>query len=143
MAAFTFGQKDLCESFFHKFFTLFQRGPNSNLAVRNVQVTLTPNFPIGPRITDQSHGDKLGLRNLFVKTDANVLRSLDPVTLDPVEDTSYTRIASELEGPMCASHAAVDPETGELFNYTLRFGRHPHLHFVQAHSTHAGQTCRP
>jgi torulene dioxygenase len=123
-AEFTFGQKDLCDAFFHKFFTMFKNeDSNSRPAAGNIQVTFTPNFPIGPKLTDQSHRDKTGLRNLYVKTDANRLRSLDPVTLDPVKNTNYTDIAPELSGPLAASHAAVDPETGELFNYILKFGQ--------------------
>jgi len=100
-------------------------GSRSELGPGNIQVTLTPNFPIGPKLTDQTHRDKAGLRNLYVKTDANGLRSLDPVTLDPIESTTYTKIAPELKGPIAAAHAAVDPETGELFNYVLKFGRSP------------------
>ena len=121
----TFGQKDICEEMFHKFFTTFE-GIQSTVPdkARNVHVTLTPNFPIGPKLaTDQSHRNKTGLRNLYVKSDANVLRSLDPVTLDPIESTNYGEILKEASGPTCASHAAVDPETGELFNYVLKLGR--------------------
>lgn len=120
----TFAQKDLCDSMFHKFFTMF-KGINTteNDKARNVQVTLTPNFPVGPKLTEQSHRDKTGLRNLYVKTDANALRSLDPVTLDPIEDTNYTEIFPDARGVVSGAHAAVDPDTGELFNYTLQFGR--------------------
>lgn len=91
---------------------------------RNVQVTLTPNFPVGPKLTtDQSHRNKTGLRNLYVKSDANILRSLDPVTLDPIKSTNYGEILKEANGRTSASHAAIDPETGELFNYVLQIGR--------------------
>lgn len=120
----TFGQKDLCEPFFHKFFTMFTSGDNSTPdSKRNVNVTLTTNFPTGPKLTEQSHRDKSGLRNLYVKTDANMLWELDPVTLDPVQSLSYEDLLPEASGPNTASHAAVDSETGELFNFVIRFGR--------------------
>jgi torulene dioxygenase len=120
----SFGQKDLCESFFHKFFTMF-KGREDSMAKRNVNVTLSTNFPVGQKLADQSHRNKNGLRNLYVKTDVNVIRELDPVTLDPVKSLSYTDILPAAQGIPSASHAAVDLDTGELFNYTLRFGRTP------------------
>jgi torulene dioxygenase len=124
--AITFGQQDICESFFHKFFTLFSaevdNGPDS---ARNVQVTLTPNFPTGSK-GEQSHRNKSGLRNLFVKTDANVLRSLDPETLEPLESMNYGKFVEGTSNAMlAASHAATDPETGELFNFALKLGKDP------------------
>ena len=92
---------------------------------RNVQVTLTPNFPTDNK-GEQSHRNKSGLRNLFVKTDANVLRSLDPLTLDPIESTNYgTFIPGLSKARLVASHAATDPDTGELFNFALEFGKRP------------------
>jgi torulene dioxygenase len=91
--------------------------------MRNIQVTLTPNFPVGPKL-EQCHQNKTGLRNLYVKTDVNVLRSLDPVTLDPIESTNYGAVVPEVSNSRTsAAHSAVDPETGELFNYALKFGR--------------------
>jgi torulene dioxygenase len=110
---------------FHKFFTMFKGFDASNVEVRNVQVTLTPNFPVGDKLSssEQSHRDKSGLRNLYAKTDSNALRSLDSVTLDPIESTNYTNIVPDLTGSISASHAASDPDTGELFNYSLKFGR--------------------
>jgi len=118
----TFGQKDLCDSMFYKFFTMFKS--DSADTNRNVQVTLTPNFPVGPKLTEQSHRNKAGVRNLYVKSDANALRSLDPVTLDPVESLNYATIIPELKGAAStAAHPAVDPDTGELFNFVLNFGR--------------------
>ena len=122
----TFGQKDLCQGMFHKFFTMFKGTISVPDSTRNVQVTLTPNFPVGPKLTaEQSHRNKSGLRNLYVKSDANVLRSLDPVTLNPIESTNYGKIVKQATGHTSASHAALDPETGELFNFVLRFGRVP------------------
>jgi len=105
---------------------MFKGYDASNVEVANIQVTLTPNFPIGDKLgsSEQSHRDKSGLRNLYVKTDANLLRSLDPVTLDPIESTNYANIVPGATGTSSASHAASDPDTGELFNYTLEFGRH-------------------
>jgi torulene dioxygenase len=108
---------------FHKFFTMFKSDPVDD-TYRNVQVTLTPNFPVGPKLTDKSHRNKSGIKTLYVKTDANVLRSLDPVTLDPIESLNYSKLIPELSGGVSsASHPAVDPDTGELFNYVLKFGR--------------------
>jgi torulene dioxygenase len=120
----TFGQpSDICESLFHKFMTAFKPGPPIPDSKRNVNVTLTTNFPVGAKLTD--HQDKLGLRNLFVKTDGNLLRSLDPVTLDPLKSMNYGDLVPEAHGTTTASHAAMDPDTGELFNFVLNFGTNP------------------
>ena len=95
-------------------------------AQRNVIVTVTPNFPVGPKLGDQTHRNKTGLRNLYVKTDADALRSLDPVTLEPIESTSYREILGKDEVfTGSASHPATDPHTGELFNFALKPGRKP------------------
>ena len=93
----------------------------------NVNVTLTPNFPVGPKLPDDSsHRDKTGVvRNLYVKTDINFLKSLDPVTLDPIESTRYNALAPGVEGALSAAHSAIDPDTGEFFNFVLSFGRTP------------------
>jgi torulene dioxygenase len=125
----SFGQKDLCDSFFHKFFTNFigamRNGSRSESQAMNVQVTLTTNFPAGDKL-DSSHRDKSGsIRNLYVKTDANALQILDPVTLELLEDTSYTKLVPGTLGMSVASHPAIDPDTGELFNFALNFGRVP------------------
>ena len=106
---------------------MFKRSdPGSGDAQRNVIVTVTPNFPVGPKLGDQTHRDKTGLRNLYVKTDADALRSLDPVTLEPIESTTYGNILGKDETfTGSASHPATDPQTGELFNFVLKPGRKP------------------
>ena len=101
---------------------MFKSINTSDLNAQNIQVTVTPNFPVGPKL-EQSHRDKAGLRNLYVKTDVNALQSIDPVTLDPMEDTDYTKFAPGVKGTTPAAHPAIDPDTGELFNYALQFGR--------------------
>jgi torulene dioxygenase len=55
-----------------------------------------------------------------------VLRSIDPVTLDPIESTNYGAMVPEAsDGKTSAAHPAVDPDTGEMFNFVLKFGRVP------------------
>jgi torulene dioxygenase len=123
-APISFGQQDLCDSFFHKFFTKFWVRPIADSASKNIAVTLTTNFPAGPKLTDSSHRDKSGaIRNLYVKTDTNQLHELDPETLDVVEGTTYNALLPGAEGMSSASHAAVDPDTGELFNFLSNYGR--------------------
>jgi len=92
---------------------------------RNCNVTLSTNYPVGPSLAEQSHRNKNGLRNLYSKTDIPLLRELDPITLDPIRSIEYTDLVPDAEGRMAASHPAVDPDTGEVFNFTLRFGRTP------------------
>ena len=61
-----------------------------------------------------------------VKADADMLRSLDPVTLDPIKSTSYGNIlGKEKEFTGSASHPAIDVQTGELFNFVLKPGGTP------------------
>lgn len=123
--AISFGQRDLCKSFFRKFFTMLKgmEEMTNDPELRNVSVTFTRDFPVDPKPVDQSHRDKIS--SLYINTDVNVLRSLDPVTLDPIESTRYTEFIPEAVGITTASHAAVDPHTGELFNFVLKFGRIP------------------
>ncbi|KAL5337199.1 carotenoid oxygenase [Aspergillus crustosus] len=110
----TFGQKrDPCMSYFEKVKAVFkpvETGEN-RLAMANVGVTVRPNMP------GFSEGTVTAL------TDANQMQTLDLETLEPVGVTTQTKLHPDLKGPLSSAHAAYDPETGDLFNFNLAFGR--------------------
>ena len=67
-------------------------------------------------------------QTLFVKSDFFKVQEIDPVTLEPLAISTYNDLVPEAKGTMSASHAAVDYDTGEVFNYTLEFGANPTYH---------------
>ena len=101
----TFGQ-DPCYSVFRKFFTFFN---NSN--VTNIGVVVDSAFP------------KTSTNNsLVIQRDANGLMELEEETLKPKEVFSYQNFDPSLDGLLSAAHSCIDSESGERFNYTLKFG---------------------
>ncbi|KAL4865090.1 hypothetical protein BDV12DRAFT_200473 [Aspergillus spectabilis] len=110
----TFGQKrDPCMSYFEKVKAIFKPADTgkNRPGMANVGVTVRPNMP------GYSKGTVTAL------TDANQIQTLDLETLEPVGVTTQTQLHPDLKGPLSSAHAAYDPETGDLFNYNLAFGR--------------------
>ena len=60
---------------------------------------------------------------MITKTDAAVLQSIDPDTLEPIGATKQQVLHRELKGPMSGAHAKFDPTSGDCYNYNLEFGR--------------------
>lgn len=123
---FTFAAKyDPCKSFFQKVQSVFhqeeQRAPNE----LNSAVTMSANFPglssTGQKLdAPRASTDPMTLCN---KTDANVFQMLDPETLEPVGIAHQSTLHPDLTGVGSGAHAKSDPETGDVFNYNLDFGR--------------------
>ncbi|KZT18595.1 carotenoid oxygenase [Neolentinus lepideus HHB14362 ss-1] len=127
----TFGKQDPCEAIFSEFFTAFkplevdrppaeQCGPDD----RNVSVTLTPDMPgFTSHHAIPSGISSASPRYIVAKSDNDALQILDPDTLRPLHYTTYNYLDPRLDGALSAAHSCQDKETGEFYNYTLKFGR--------------------
>lgn len=91
---------------------------------RNNSVVVERNVP-GVNPKTGTAADRTGTNNLFVLTDSSVLAEVDPVTLDLVGYTEMSRFHPDLTGQISCAHSQRDPDTGDLFNYNLLFGRRP------------------
>jgi torulene dioxygenase len=122
---FTFGQKhDPCESYFKKFTSMF----TPREADANVNVTFSidlPGLPSTKSSKKEGGGHASGIQTLWVKTDATVLKRLDPETLEPIGMAQQTNLHPDLKGAMSAAHAKSDPVTGDVYNFNLDVGRKP------------------
>ncbi|RIB27212.1 carotenoid oxygenase [Gigaspora rosea] len=120
----TFGQ-DICENIFKKFFTVFQASISSNNLSDNpnsgnIAVTLTTSLP-NPEVNSTTKNN----RTLVLGTDANVLKSIDPITLEPIQNFSFKKFHPTLSGPMAPAHYQYDSETGEYFSFVSNTGPRP------------------
>ncbi|KIV81620.1 hypothetical protein PV11_03791 [Exophiala sideris] len=123
---FTFAAKyDPCKSFFQKVQSVFhqeeQRAPNE----LNSAVTMSANFPGLSSTGQKLNGPQSSTASMTLcnKTDANMFQMLDPETLEPVGIAYQSMLHPELTGIGSGAHAKSDPETGDVFNYNLDFGR--------------------
>ncbi|KAL0576582.1 hypothetical protein V5O48_005414 [Marasmius crinis-equi] len=125
----SFGQRrDICETIFKKFFTVFKQStditsPSSN----NIGVTISPEMPGWKQVIDGLPEGTLthehsGPKYIVAKTDANLLQLLDPVSLEPLEISTYAKMDPRLEGELSAAHSCRDHEADEFYNYTCKLG---------------------
>ncbi|KAF2466346.1 beta carotene dioxygenase [Lindgomyces ingoldianus] len=121
----TFGAKrDPCKAFFKKVMSIFVAEREAG----NIGVTLSINMPGGgytpsDEKTSIVNGHSAGIETLHVKTDANVFRRIDPETLEPEGIASQRSLHPDLKGPFSCAHAKSDPNTGDIYNFNLDFGR--------------------
>ncbi|KAI8341816.1 carotenoid oxygenase [Chlamydoabsidia padenii] len=87
-----------------------------------VGVTVTPNYPL-PKSLRSSSADHV----LVTKTDANVIQKVDADSLEPECLYNYNHFDKTLSGELSAAHHQYDPETEEVFNFTLKMGPTPTL----------------
>ena len=125
LARFTFGQKrDLCQSLFGKVMSAFQ-SPLDKYS--NIGVTVSADLPgfsqSDPPTSETTNGHASGPRTLWAKTDAAVVKQLDPATLESIRVVQQDKLHPELRGALSAAHAKSDPKTGDVFNYNLDLGR--------------------
>ncbi|KAF9882480.1 carotenoid cleavage dioxygenase 1 [Colletotrichum karsti] len=121
---FTFGQRrDPCVGLFGKVMSVFSRGTGPNVCVAvNANVpglTSSEKTVQGPA----APGHRNGVRSVWLSTDANPLLEIDPDTLEPVGTARQDKLHPDLTGPLSCAHAQRDPETGDMFNFNLGFGR--------------------
>ncbi|KZT07349.1 carotenoid oxygenase [Laetiporus sulphureus 93-53] len=132
---YSFGQqRDPCQSLFRKFFSVWDAasgalGPSG----RNVNVTLTPDMPGWnavtkglPILSPSAAKSPMTPRYLVAKTDSDRLQLLDPETLDPLAQVTYSQLDSRLDGVLAAAHACRDAVSGDFYNFVCKFaGRFP------------------
>lgn len=122
---FTFGAKyDPCMSVFQKFSGLFKpRRLAKKADDLSVSVTLSVNFPglseTGMK-TSKPH-DKSAIQTLCNKSDNEIFQMLNPETLEPIGFAYQKTLNPILKGPISATHAEVDPNTGDVYNYNMDF----------------------
>lgn len=90
---------------------------------RNNSVVIERNIP-GLKTTAKAT-ESTGTKNLFVLTDNSVLAEVDPETLEPLGYSDTGKFHPDLKGQLGCAHSQRDPETGDLFNFNLAFGRRP------------------
>ncbi|KAI2609211.1 carotenoid oxygenase [Hypoxylon sp. NC1633] len=125
-----FGQRmDPCIGLFGKVMSVWQRPRASEgLDFTNVCVTVHANVPGMPsmaRETGQQSGHRGRLKNIWLATDAGVMKEVDQHTLEPIGIANQRQLNPLLKGPLSCAHAQRDPDTGDFFNYNLDLGYRP------------------
>ncbi|KAI8081463.1 carotenoid oxygenase [Halteromyces radiatus] len=125
--SFTSSTWTLFKSFFRRFilFTLQSQtttmmGHRLDPSSAMVGVTPTPNYSL-PKSISMSNP------TLVTKTDANLLQKIHADSLEPELLYKYTEIHPQLKGELSAAHHQHDPETKEIFNFTLKIAPTPTL----------------
>ncbi|KAE9962913.1 hypothetical protein BLS_009901 [Venturia inaequalis] len=114
----TFAQKrEPCQSYFSKVMSVFWPAGDDSGRNKNVGVTLSINHP--GAATSQKTNHASGIRHLTLKTDAMMLKSIDPVTLEPIGWATQSSLHPQLKGHLSGAHAKSDPITGNVYNYNL------------------------
>ncbi|KAL4982482.1 carotenoid oxygenase [Aspergillus falconensis] len=136
----SFGQKrDPCESIFRKVKSIFHPPFSSkDPGLVNAGVTLHANAPGVPENL-QVRGAGAPFRSLTSLTDANVLKHIDPETLEPIGVTRQSDLHPDLKGPLSCAHAEFDTATGDVYNYNLDIGRYATYRIFRT-SAKTGQT---
>ncbi|RAH64468.1 uncharacterized protein BO66DRAFT_336137 [Aspergillus aculeatinus CBS 121060] len=129
----TFGQKrDPCESIFRKVKSFFHPPFNSkDPGLVNAGVTASSLQVPGASLA--------AARSLTSLTDANVLKHINPETLEPMGVTRQVDLHPDLKGPLSCAHAEVDPTTGDFYNFNLNMRRYATYRIFRTSAT-TGQT---
>lgn len=119
----SFAQRhDPCVGLFSKVMSAFQRTSNNNVVVElNVPIDTAKVETKDTQVADH----RINVENAFVLTDSDTLLEIDPNTLEPLDYRAQSSFHQELKGNMGSAHSQRDPETGDLFNFNLAFGRYP------------------
>ncbi|CAK7562994.1 MAG: hypothetical protein SEPTF4163_000851 [Sporothrix epigloea] len=62
---------------------------------------------------------------IWISTDANYMRRLDPATLEPIGVAAQNCLHPDLKGPLSCAHGHRDLATGDMFQYNLDLGATP------------------
>lgn len=118
----TFGQKrDPCETLYQKFKSAFAPQAVKTPFGSNIGVALRDTLPAESARIPSASTRKL----MTVVTDNNSAKTFDADSLEPLDVSTQDVLQEGLSGPISGAHAAHDPETGDIFNYNLRFGLVP------------------
>lgn len=92
----------------------------------NCNVVVERNLPAtGSGMPKKEQGHLSGTGNVFIFADSSSIQELDPDTLELVKNEHVKSLHPQLSGPLGCAHSQRDPETGDLFNFNLAFGRKP------------------
>lgn len=113
-------KRDPCKTFFAKVMSMFNTGRNA----KNVGVTLSINMPGGGYNPEKPavNGHSNGIETLHAKTDAMLLKKINPETLEPEGMAYQSQLHPDLKGPFSAAHAKSDSDSGDIFNFNLDLG---------------------
>jgi torulene dioxygenase len=120
------GKYDLCMSYFQKVQSVFTPVPKPDRPDQvNVSISISANYPglsgIGAREEKPATQDRLA--TLCSKSDISFVQMLDPQTLEPIGLARQKSLHPSLVGMGSATHAKSDPNTGDVYNFNLNFGR--------------------
>jgi torulene dioxygenase len=116
---FSFAQaRDPCIGMFGKFMNVFEKPK----AIPNVMVTVLNDFKF-PSEKPPSGAGLTGTETMWLTTDNHLLQAIDPNTLEPVGLAVQKDLHPSLTGACSCAHAQKDPDTGDVFNFNLDFGR--------------------
>ncbi|KAE8371549.1 carotenoid oxygenase [Aspergillus bertholletiae] len=122
----TFGQKrDPCASIFQKVKGIFLPAfDTKDPKLVNAGVTVHANAPgMAHHLKDFTlPAGTTRLQSLTSLTDANILKHIDPETLEPLGVTRQDSLHPNLKGPLSCAHAEFDAVSGDLYNYNLDLG---------------------
>jgi torulene dioxygenase len=119
----TFAQKrDPCDTFYKKFKTFWTPVLPTTAETANVGVAFRETLPAERAKMREANGVPDDRQLLTLTTDAYQLKHFDADTLEPLGVSEQHVLHPSLTGPLSATHAAEDPNTGEYFNYNLAFG---------------------
>lgn len=120
---------DPCKIVFGAFEATFRDGihPHGNTSSANVDVSYVPDYPGLARNTS-SFGSPL--ETLVATTDGNYLQQIDPVTMEPIEVSTYQAANLLLNSTgRSASHPAFGSD-GSVYNYLLDLSAKPPVYRV-------------
>ncbi|KAK0702419.1 carotenoid oxygenase [Apiosordaria backusii] len=141
MKYLSFGQKrDPCLGLFAKVMGTWQSAmvPRGEKWIENVSVAIFPNAPgleaasgnfMGkgafiPSAQQAGGGHRIPLpKNVWATTDNNLMKQMDPQTLEPIGFATQSTLHPALKGPLSCAHAQRDPVNGDMYNFNQDFGR--------------------
>ncbi|KAF5021103.1 hypothetical protein F66182_6862 [Fusarium sp. NRRL 66182] len=119
---------DPCKIIYGAFETTFRDGNNAkgDKSSTSVGVSFVPNLPgLKP-----STAEGAPLDNLVVTTDANQLLQIDPVTLEPIEISTYQAAHPLLKNNGLTAAHPVHGGDGSIYNYLLDMSEEPPTYHV-------------
>ncbi|KAK0669793.1 carotenoid oxygenase [Cercophora samala] len=139
MKYLSFGQKrDPCLGLFSKVMGTWQAAmvPHGEKWIENVNVAILPNLPGLDSVSGNlshmeakpaaplSGGHRVSLpKSVWATTDNNLMKQMDPETLQPIGFATQSAFHPSLKGPLSCAHPQRDPVNGDIYNFNQDFGR--------------------